>query len=176
MSTPVADLLPSFALLGTDGAVHTPADYADAPVLVVIQACNHCPFVQAWEPRIEAIARDYADAGVRVVVVNSNDAEKQPEDSYALMRERAAERGIAHDYLYDEDQALARALGAERTPEAFVFDAGRRLAYHGAVDDSRDDEAVTASHVRDAIDALLQGRPVPVPSTPVVGCTIKWKA
>jgi hypothetical protein len=176
MSTPVADLLPAFALLGTDGKLHTADDYATAAALVVVQACNHCPFVQAWEERIEAVARDYAAAGVRVVVVNSNDAEQQPEDSYALMRERAALRGIAHDYLHDEDGAFARALGAERTPEVFVFDAQRRLAYHGAVDDSRDDTAVTASHVRDALDALLEGRPVPVPSTPVVGCTIKWKA
>ena len=112
-----------------------------ADVLVLIQSCNHCPYVLAWEGRMVAIQRDYADRGVRIVAFNSNDASRYPADSFDAMRERAASQGFNFDYLHDADQSLARALGSERTPEVFVFDRDRRLVYHGAIDDSRDEDA-----------------------------------
>jgi DNA-binding LacI/PurR family transcriptional regulator len=142
---------------------------------VIAQACNHCPFVQAWEGRIDSVSRDYAERGVQVVVINSNDAERQPEDSYEAMKARVASEGLSYPYLHDADQALARALGAERTPEVFVFDDTRRLVYHGAVDDNRDEMAVTVSYLRDALDAVLSGEPVQIAGTDAVGCTIKWR-
>jgi peroxiredoxin len=167
---------PRFAdLPGVDGQNHSLSDYDDAEVLVLIQSCNHCPYVQAWEHRMSAIARDYADRGVRVVAVNSNDAEHYPGDSFDEMRTRAAARGFAFDYLYDEPQGVAEALGAERTPEVFVFDRDRRLVYHGAIDDSRDEAAVRQHYLRDALDAVLAGEDPPVSETPPVGCTVKWK-
>jgi peroxiredoxin len=172
---PMAELTPTFSLLGTDGRHHGLEDYADAEVLVIVQGCNHCPFVQAWEPRINATALTYADRGVQVLMINSNDAVRQPEDSFALMQERAAANGINYDYLHDPDQGLARALGSERTPEVFVFDSDRRLAYHGAVDDNRDETAVNAHYLTDAIEALLGNVPVAISSTDAVGCTIKWR-
>ena len=176
MTIALSDSIPAFALPGTDGHTHSLADYADATVLVLIQTCNHCPYAQAWEGRISAIQSDYAGRGVRVVAINSNDAVSHPEDSFPAMVARAAAQAYTFDYLCDDDQSVARALGAERTPEVYVFAADRRLAYHGAVDDNRDEEAVSAHYLRDALDAVLDGR-VPLPSeTPAVGCSVKWRS
>jgi peroxiredoxin len=91
------------------------------------------------------------------------------------MKARAERLGFNFDYLYDEDQSVARALGSERTPEVFLFDRDRRLVYHGAIDDSRDDRSVTRHYLREALDALLAGDEPPVRDTPAVGCTVKWK-
>jgi peroxiredoxin len=164
-----------FSLPGVDGSTHSLDDYADAPALAVVWSCNHCPYVQAWEGRMVAIQRDYADRGFRLVAVNSNDAERYPEDSFGEMKARAEGEGFNFDYLWDEDQSAARAYEPTRTPEVFLFDAGRRLVYHGAIDDARDDRAVTRQYLREALDALLDGGSPPVPETPPVGCSIKWK-
>jgi peroxiredoxin len=166
---------PDFDLPGVDGAQHALADYADAEALVLVQSCNHCLYVQAWEDRMSAIQRDYEGRGVRLVAVSSNDADSHPEDSFEEMRARAARRGFTFDYLYDEEQGVARALGAERTPEVFLYDRDRRLRYHGAIDDSRDERSVTRHYLRDALDAVLEGREPPVAETPAVGCTVKWR-
>jgi peroxiredoxin len=166
---------PQFDLPGVDGQGHSLDSYADAEALVLVQSCNHCPYVQAWEDRLSAITRDYTDRGVRVVAVNSNDADNYPEDSFEEMQKRASARGFAFDYLYDEPQAVARELGAERTPEVFLFDGDRRLVYHGAIDDSRDEEGVSQRYLRDALDAVLSGQEPAVSETPAVGCTVKWK-
>jgi hypothetical protein len=136
---------------------------------------NHCPYVQAWEGRLSSIARGYADRGVRVVAVNSNDADNSPEDSFEEMQKRSQEQGFAFDYLYDEPQAVARALEAERTPEVFVYDRNRRLRYHGAIDDNRDEMGVSQQYLRDALDAVLAGDDPSVAETPPVGCTVKWR-
>jgi ferredoxin len=174
MSLTLAERAPTFALPGVDGREHTLASYDDADVLVLIQACNHCPYVLAWEGRLIEIQHDYADRGVRLVAFNSNDATRYPEDSLEAMIAHAASVGHNFDYLHDADQSLARALGSERTPEVFVFDRDRRLVYHGAIDDNRDDTAVSRRYLRDALDALLAGAPAPVAETPPVGCTVKW--
>jgi peroxiredoxin len=166
---------PAFDLPGVDGRNHTLDDYADAEALALVQSCNHCPYVQAWEGRMMAIQRDYGDRGLRLVAMSSNDAQEHPEDSFPEMRKRAERLGFNFDDLYDEDQALARALGAVRTPEVFLFDRDRRLVYHGAIDDSRDERAVTRTYLRDAVDALLSGEQPSVRETPAVGCTVKWK-
>jgi peroxiredoxin len=175
MSVALGTEVPQFDLPGVDGQRHSPSDYDDADALVLIQSCNHCPYVQAWEDRMSAIARDYADRRVRVVAVNSNDAQSYPADSFEEMQKRSSARGFAFDYLYDEPQAVARALGAERTPEVFLFDRDRRLVYHGAIDDNRDENAVTQHYLRNALDAVLSGEAPSVSETPPVGCTVKWK-
>jgi peroxiredoxin len=166
---------PDFALSGVDGRTHSLADYADADALVLVQSCNHCPYVLAWEDRLNAIQREYEDRGVAIVAVCSNDATTHPGDSFENMVEHAREKDYAIDYLHDEDQALARALGSERTPEVFVFDGERRLRYHGAIDDDRDEQAVAAHFLRDALDAVLAGGEPEVADTPAVGCTVKWR-
>ncbi len=142
---------------------------------MLVQSCNHCPYVQAWEGRLIATQRDYAERGVRIVAISSNDVSSHPEDSFEQMQVRAQEQGFNFDYLYDESQSVARALGSERTPEVFVFDGDRRLVYHGAIDDSRNEEAVTAHYLRDALDAVLAGTAPAVADTMPVGCTVKWR-
>jgi len=175
MSIALGTETPSFELPGVDGNDHATGEYGDAKLLALVQYCNHCPYVLAWEGRLIALARDYADLGVRVVAVNSNDAARYPEDSFERMKERAEELDFPFDYLFDASQSLAQALGAERTPEVFLFDEKRRLRYHGAIDDSRDENAVSRSYLREAIDALLAGKEPPVAETEAAGCTVKWK-
>jgi peroxiredoxin len=175
MSTALARTAPEFTLPGVDGRDHSLDDYRDASALVLVQSCNHCPYVQAWEGRLTAIQRDYADRGARVVAISSNDVGSHPEDSFEQMQLRAREQGFTFDYLYDESQALAHALGSERTPEVFVYDGDRRLVYHGAIDDNRDETAVGAHYLRDALDAFLAGQAPAVADTPPVGCTVKWR-
>jgi peroxiredoxin len=175
MSVALGTEAPRFDLPGVDEQNHSLDSYAGAEALVLVQSCNHCPYVQAWENRLNAIARDYAERGVSVVAVNSNDAEHYPEDSFDEMKARASARGFVFDYLYDEPQGVAHELGAERTPEVFLYDRDRRLVYHGAIDDSRDEIAVSQHYLRDALDAVLGGEEPAVRETPPVGCTVKWK-
>ena len=122
------------------------------------------------------LQREFGDRGFQLVAVNSNDAESHPEDSFEAMQARAKERGFNFDYLYDEDQSVVQAYGAERTPEVFLFDAGRRLVYHGAIDDSREESEVTERYLRDAIEAVLAGDEPPVSETAPVGCSVKRRA
>jgi hypothetical protein len=167
---------PTFDLPGVDGRNHSLEEYADAPVLVLVQSCNHCPYVLAWEGRINDLQREYADRGVRVVAINSNDAVAYPGDSFDAMVEHAREAGYEIDYLYDESQDIARTLGSSRTPEAFVYDADRRLVYHGLVDDNREQESVTQHFLRDAIEAALAGETPDVTDTEPAGCSLKWRS
>ena len=166
---------PPFDLPGVDGRHHALSDYSGVPVLAVVWSCNHCPYVQAWEGRMKQIQADYSDRGFRLVAINSNDADAYPEDSFPAMQEHARRQGFNFEYLYDADQSVLRAYGAERTPEVFLFDGDRRLVYHGAIDDSRNDDAVTSHWLRDAIDAVLAHRqPNPAETMPV-GCTVKFR-
>jgi peroxiredoxin len=174
MTTP-ALTAPKFTLPGVDGRTHTLDDYADAKALALVQSCNHCPYVQAWEGRMSDLQREYGDRGFRLVAISSNDADNYPEDAFDEMTRRAQARGFAFDYLYDEAQEIPSTLGASRTPEVFLFDEGRRLVYHGAIDDNRDEHAVTRRYLRDAIEAVLAGSEPEVKETPPVGCTVKWK-
>jgi peroxiredoxin len=174
MSIALGSEAPDFSLRGVDGADHPLGSYADAELLALIQLCNHCPYVRAWEGRMIDLQRDYAARGVRLVGVNSNDAGRYPEDSYEKMVAHASEQGFNFDYLHDPNQTLARSLGSERTPEIFLFDRDRRLVYHGAFDDNRDDTAVGRSYLRDALDAQLAGATPPLAETAPVGCTVKW--
>jgi redoxin len=147
----------------------------DRAAVAVVFSCNHCPYVRAWEDRLNDIARDYAPLGVAVVAINSNDAASYPADSFEAMGERAREKGFVFPYAQDASQAVARAYGASRTPEVFLLDGERRLAYHGAIDDSADPEEVRVPYLREALDAVLAGRPPAAADTGVVGCTVKWR-
>jgi peroxiredoxin len=176
MTLTLAAEAPPFDLPGVDGSKHSLSDYSEAPALAVVWSCNHCPYVQAWEGRMIQLQREYEDRGFRLVAINSNDVTSHPEDSFDEMKKRAERQGFNFDYLYDEDQSAVRQYGAERTPEVFLFDRDRKLVYHGAIDDSRDEGAVTQRYLRDAIEAVLAGDEPPVRETPPVGCTVKWKA
>lgn len=174
MSIAIGDPAPGFRLPTTDGGEASLENLPDASAVVVAFWCNHCPYVRAWEERFDAIARDYAGRGVDTVAICANDAVSHPGDSFENMALRAAERGYSFPYARDDPQSVARAYGAERTPEVFVLDGARRVAYHGAIDDSTDPDAVTAHHLRAALDAVLAGDAPAPADTPAVGCTIKW--
>ena len=176
MSIAISETAPAFSLPGVDGRDHSLDDYDDARALVLVQSCNHCPYVQAWEGRLIAIQREYAERGVRIVAISSNDVSSHPEDSFEQMQVRAREQGFNFDYLYDESQSIARALGSERTPEVFVFDGEHRLVYHGAPDSDHQDPDGADPWLRNALAAALDGRrPVPAETAPI-GCTVKWRA
>ncbi len=172
MTLALGDPLPPFALPGVDGSEAT-TEGLDGPVVVAFW-CNHCPYVRAWEDRLNAIAADYAGR-VTVIAVNANDAAAYPADGFPEMRERAREKAFGFAYAHDETQALARRFGAERTPEVFLFDGDGALRYHGAIDDSTDAAGVRATYLRDALDAVSAGAAPDVATTPAVGCTIKWR-
>jgi peroxiredoxin len=173
MTIALATEAPPFDLPGVDGGQHRLDDYADKPALAVVWSCNHCPYVQAWEGRMIALQREFGDRGFKLVAISSNDADNYPEDSFDAMKTRSEEQGFNFDYLYDEDQSVLNAYGAERTPEVFLFDRDRRLVYHGAIDDSREEEGVTQEYLRDAIEAVLAGEEPQVGATPPIGCTVK---
>lgn len=172
----LGDTAPDFSLPGVDGKTHALSDFASARVLVYVQTCNHCPYVIGYQDRVNALARAYAERGVAFVGVNSNNPATHPADSFANMQVRAREVGLPFPYLFDESQSTARAYGAQRTPEFYVFDAERRLVYHGRLDDNLEQpEQVGQRYLADAIEAALAGEPPPVAETPAVGCTVKWK-
>ncbi len=175
---------PDFDLPGIDGRRHTLKDFAAAPLLVLVFTANHCPTAQAYEARIEKLHDDYASKGVAVVAVSPNDPQAIRLDELGYtdlgdtledIKLRAKERGFRFPYLYDgETQAMSRRYGPVATPHAFVFDGERKLRFAGRLDDSENPAKVTTSDTRNAIDALLLGQPVPVATTKVFGCSIKW--
>lgn len=173
---PVGTPAPLFDLPGIDGKTYTLESFSDASLLVVVFTCNHCPYAKAAEERLIALQRDYADRGVRVVAINSNDAARYPDDSFDAMKARAAEKAYPFPYLHDESQQVARAYDAACTPDIFVFDAARKLLYNGRLDDNwQDEQAVTRRDLREVLDATLAGRSIDFEVIPSMGCSIKWK-
>jgi peroxiredoxin len=163
-------------LHNVDGRVISIAEVAGAKGTLVVFTCNHCPFAKAWEGRIVALGNDYGKRGIGVVAINSNDPKVAADDGYEQMQQRAKEKGYEFPYAVDSSSDVARAFGATRTPEAFVFDASGKLIYHGAVDDNSEDPAAVQAHfLRDALDALLAGKPVANAETKALGCSIKFR-
>lgn len=172
----IGDRAIPFELPGVDGGTHSLQDYVEKQAVVVVFSCNHCPYVRAWEDRMVQIQADYADQGVQLIAINANDADKYPDDGFDQMQERAEEKGFNFPYLRDDSQEVARAYGAERTPEVFLFDKDRRLQYHGTIDDNYDNPYAVKTHLlRNALDAVLVGVEPITQETIPVGCTIKWK-
>jgi peroxiredoxin len=168
---------PAFELPDTEGATHRMdgGGTAEGPTVVVF-TCNHCPYALAWHDRLMEVAGDYADRGVRMLAINSNDAQRYPRDSFEAMRERVtADGGWPAPYLHDATQEVASAYGARTTPDVFVLDAGGTVAYRGAPDADHQDPSLRAGWLRDALDAVLAGEPVQRAETEPVGCSIKWR-
>jgi peroxiredoxin len=173
LGTPALD----FSLPDTDGRIVTLSDFKDAPALLVIFMCNHCPYVQHVRAELARMCRDFQARGVAVVGINSNDVTDYPDDSPDRMREEVVDAGYTFPYLYDESQEVAQAYEAACTPDFFLFDKQRRLVYRGQMDDSRpgNGKPVTGADLRAAVNALLTGRPIPEDQRPSMGCNIKWK-
>jgi peroxiredoxin len=168
MSLQIGDQASEFSLPGTDGG-----EYGPDGVTVVVFTCNHCPYALAWHDRLTQVAREY---DVTFLAVNPNDAERYPRDSFDAMKERVeADGGWPHPYLRDESQDVARAYGAQTTPDVFVLDAERTLRYRGAPDADHSDERQRAGWLREALDAVLAGEQPVRPETEPVGCSVKWK-
>jgi len=169
---------PDFHLPDTDGKTVALDDFRDAPALLVIFLCNHCPFVKHVRHELAALAREYQGRGVAVVGISSNDVGTHPDDGPEMMKQEKAEVGYTFPYLYDETQEVAKAYQAACTPDFFLFDRETRLVYRGQLDDSRPGNPipVTGKDLRAALDAVLAGTPVPEKQRPSMGCNIKWKA
>jgi peroxiredoxin len=166
---------PQFNLPATDGKFYSADSFSDKKFLIVIFSCNHCPYVQAYEDRIIEIQRDYNEH-LSIVAISSNETENYPEDSFEKMKERASQKGFNFPYLFDESQEIAKAFGATHTPEIFLFDSERKLAFHGKIDDNwQEPKNVKSPYLRNAINELIEGKKISVPETFTIGCTIKWK-
>lgn len=153
------------------------ASFAGRRALLVMFICRHCPYVRHVEIELARIGRDYAGRDIGIVAISSNDADHYPDDAPAGLRSMASELGFSFPYCHDESQAAAKAYTAACTPDFFLFDAARRLAYRGQLDDSRpgNGKPVTGRDLRAAMDAVLAGRPAPGDQKPSLGCNIKWK-
>jgi thiol-disulfide isomerase/thioredoxin len=175
---PLGTLLPAFDLPDFDGQPVSSADFHASPALLVAFLCPHCPFVRHIRHGFASFAAEYTARGLAVVAINSNDVSAFPEDGPDGMRHEAGASGYAFPYLFDETQQAAKDFQAACTPDLFLFDAARRLAYRGQFDDSRPRTAVpvTGRDIRAAVDAVMAGRPVEGPQRSSVGCNIKWRA
>jgi len=176
-------LAPDFLLPSTQGAQVSLSDIVDGagqeprPFLVQF-ICNHCPFVVHLASALANFGREYQGRGLAIVAINANDAEGYPADSPSKMVDEVANRGYTFPYLYDAEQDVAKAYGAACTPDFFLFNADRELVYRGQFDGSRpgNDEPITGIDLRNAADAVLDGRGVAAQQVPSVGCNIKWRA
>jgi peroxiredoxin len=178
--------MPTFELPDTHGGgMFASAVLKQHSVVVVMFLCNHCPFVKHVREQVSQLGRDYANTGVGLVAISSNDVQQYPDDSPQKMTLEAQAAGYTFPYLFDETQQVAKAFGATCTPDFFVF-ANRagthELVYRGQLDDSRPAKyldgrqvPVTGVDLRRAIDAALAGKPVPAEQFPSMGCNIKWK-
>lgn len=177
---------PDFSLRGIDGKIHSLAEYRDSQVLAIVFTCNHCPTAQLYESRIKRLVTDFEGKSVAFVAIEPNNPAAirldelgytDVSDSFEDMKIRAEYRHFNFPYLYDGDtQQVAEAYGPQATPHVFIFDASRKLRYEGRIDNSQRASLVKTQDARNAIDALLTGREVPVAHTPVFGCSTKWKA
>ncbi len=175
---------PDFHLPAVDGKTYSLADFKDAKVLVVIFTAVHCPTAEIYENRIKKLVSDYRDRGVEFAVIQPNSPKglrldemgyTDLGDSLAEMKIRAEHRHFNFPFLYDgETQGVSRLYGPVATPHVFVFDQQRKLRYQGRVDSNPREAYAKVPDARNAIDAVLAGRPVPVEKTPAVGCSVKW--
>ncbi len=175
---PLGTLAADFSLLDTDGNLVSLTDFAGAPALLIVFMCNHCPYVILLKKGLADLAGEYGARGVATVGINANDVANYPQDSLEKMAEDKSNFGYPFPYLMDESQETAKAYRAACTPDFYVFDKDRRLAYRGRFDESRpgNDKAVTGEDIRAALDAVLAGRAVEGEQVASAGCNIKWKA
>jgi peroxiredoxin len=165
-----------FSLPDPEGKMRSHTDYADRQVLVVIFMCNHCPYIKAIQERLIALQENYNSSEVQLIGINANDWENYPDDSPEMMKQTINDWGINFPYLYDESQETAKAYQAQCTPDIFVFDKDRKLAYHGRVDDNwQEPKKITKEELKEAIDSLLAGEKPSEDQHHSIGCSIKWK-
>lgn len=168
---------PNFSLPSVNGGTLTLNYAKDSKGYVIMFICNHCPYVKHIEDELVDLSREYIQKGIAFIAISSNDAEKYPDDSPEKMKEISQQKDYPFPYLYDEDQEVAKKFKAACTPDFFVFDTNDELVYRGQFDDSRpgNEAPVNGKDLRQALDAILNGDPVPEEQRPSMGCNIKWK-
>ena len=177
----LGSVAPDFTLANTHPAQGGPivslSDFDEHPALLVAFICNHCPYVVHIRNAVVQFAREFKPKGLGVIAISANDADQYPDDAPDKMAAEADRHGFGFPYLHDADQSVAKAYRAACTPDFFLFDAARQLVYRGQFDASRpkNDEAVTGSDLRGAVEATLAGLPVSDQQVPSIGCNIKWK-
>jgi peroxiredoxin len=160
-----------------DGKEVTIAQMMGEKGALVVFTCNHCPWAKAWEERIVDIGNSFAAKGVGVIAVNSNDPTDYPDDGYEAMQAKSKERKMVFPYVVDSTSGVAKAFGATKTPEAFVFDSEGKLVYHGTIDDNaKEPEKVQERYLKDALEAVVSGKDVQVKETKALGCGIKFRS
>lgn len=173
----IGDKVEDVRLLNVNGKKVAMSDYQDAKGFIVIFTCNTCPYAVASEDRIIALDKKYKDLGYPVIAINPNNPDIQPDDTYELMQKKAAEKQFTFPYLFDESRSVYAQYGAKKTPHVYILakEAGDMVVkYIGAIDDSvRNAAGVSKTYVEDAVDALLDGREVPVKETRAIGCSVK---
>jgi len=175
---PLGTPLPHFELPDVRTShVISPDIFGGKQAILVMFICRHCPYVIHVQEGLAKLGRDYQGKNVGIVAISSNDVKKYPQDSPPRLKEMAEELGLTFPYCYDESQQVAKAFTAACTPDFFLFDGQRKLVYRGQLDDSRpgNGKPVTGLDLRRALDAVLEGKPVPVVQKPSAGCNIKWK-
>lgn len=170
------DVAADFFLKGTDGKFYSLNSFPNAKGYIVTFTCNHCPYAIMYEDRINEIAKVYGPKGYHVIAINPNDPDVQPADSYDLMKERAAEKGFAFPYLFDDGQKVYPQYGATKTPHVFLLDKNRVVKYIGSIDDNpQDASAVKVKYLENAIAAVEAGKMPEPETTKAIGCSIKFK-
>ncbi|MBI5223848.1 thioredoxin family protein [Candidatus Micrarchaeota archaeon] len=170
-------IAPNFSLKGIDGNSYSLSDFASKKAILVIFMCNHCPYVQPKMDYFVDLQSRYGPSGLQIIGINSNDAEKYPEDNFEKMKEYAKKYGFNFPYLFDQTQQVAKSYGAVCTPDPFLLDSKHIVQYHGRFDDAhgKSHSKATTSEMEDALNAVLSASQVSVPSLPSMGCNIKWK-
>lgn len=167
---------PDFTLPAVDGQNYSLSQFKEkAKAVVVVFACNHCPYVHAYEDRLTQLYKNFSEEGVQFLVINSNDEKNYPEDSFAKMKERAKAKKFPYPYLRDKTQKVAETFGAGCTPEVFLLDRTLKLQYHGRIDDNwQEPQKVQHPYLKEAIESVVSGIKVARPETHPIGCSIKW--
>lgn len=170
----IGEKAPGFNLPATDGKAYKLSDFNE-DILVVFFTCNHCPYVIGSDEQTRKTVEKYTPQGVRFVAINSNSKNTYIEDSFEHMVKRMDEHNFPWLYLYDENQNVAKAYGALRTPHFYVFNKSRELIYTGrAVDNPKDTSTATVNDLENALDEHLAGKDINVPVTNPIGCNVKW--
>ncbi len=174
---PLGTKAPDFLLPDVSGRQVGVKDFQDAPALLIVFLCNHCPYVKHLAEPLSAVLREYQERGVAVVGINSNDFDAYPDDSPEQMAREVQKRGYTFPYLVDANQQVAQAYRAACTPDFFLFDGQQRLVYRGQFDSSRpgSEIPVTGEDLRAAMDAVLAGQAPVQEQKPSLGCNIKWR-
>lgn len=175
---PLGTLAPKFSLVDTiANRTISLTEYKGAKGTVIMFICNHCPFVIHVNPMLVKLANTYQEKGIAFIAISSNDVEKYPQDAPDLMKQVGLKKNYQFPYLYDETQEVAKAYDAACTPDFYLFDSDLKLFYRGQLDDSRpqNGKPLTGKDLMEAMDALLQNKPLDTVQKPSLGCNIKWK-